>query len=66
MLLNGDTQATLFHTRSILNDENAAAANAADESLSEEAAADVSEAEGNASDVEIPDFLAGDGIEIYD
>lgn len=64
MLLNGDTQATLFHTRSILNDD-AAAANA-DESLSEEAAADVLEAEDNASDVEIPDFLAGDGIEIYD
>ncbi len=62
MLINNETQATLFHTRSILNDEN-------DEQI-EEAAADLESSEGaeeiDEDAVEIPDFLAGDGIEIYE
>lgn len=62
MLINNETQATLFHTRSILNDENGEQA--------EEAAADLENAEGaeeiDEDAVEIPDFLAGDGIEIYE
>ena len=62
MLINNETQATLFHTRSILNDENG-------EQI-EEAAADLESSEGaeeiDEDAVEIPDFLAGDGIEIYE
>ncbi len=62
MLINNETQATLFHTRSILNDENG--------ELIEEAAADLESSEGaeeiDEDAVEIPDFLAGDGIEIYE
>ncbi len=62
MLINNETQATLFHTRSILNDEN-------DEQI-EEASADLESSEGaeeiDEDAVEIPDFLAGDGIEIYE
>lgn len=70
MLLNNETQATLFHTRSILNDGNADSESIAEENANEAAAADVIEENtaenGASSDVEIPDFLAGDGIEIYD
>ncbi len=62
MLINNETQATLFHTRSILNDENG-------EQI-EEAAVDLESSEGaeeiDEDAVEIPDFLAGDGIEIYE
>ena len=62
MLINNEMQATLFHTRSILNDENG-------EQI-EEAAADLESSEGaeeiDEDAVEIPDFLAGDGIEIYE
>ena len=62
MLINNETQATLFHTRSILNDENG-------EQI-EEAAADLESSEGaeeiDEDAVEIPDFLSGDGIEIYE
>lgn len=59
MLINPETQSTLFHTRSILNGEDAENAEAL-----QEAAADV--AEESAEDVEIPEFLAGDGVEVYD
>lgn len=64
MLINTETQATLFHTRSILNDENGQPL--------EEAAADeltdteTEETEETANGVEIPEFLAGDGVEVYD
>lgn len=56
-LINNETQATLFHTRSILDEEAQA-----------EVASDVLEGEEETLDdgVEIPDFLAGEGIEIYD
>lgn len=63
MLISSETQATLFHTRSILNDGET------DEAL-QEAAADVEGEdiiEADAEDeTEIPDFLAGEDVEIYD
>lgn len=57
-LINPETQATLFHTRSILGEEGEA---------EQEAAADVLEGEVVPEEEdEIPEFLAGDDVEVYD
>lgn len=59
MLINTQTQETLFHTRSILNEESENAP------ALEEAASDEIE-EPIEDGVEIPDFLAGEGVEVYE
>lgn len=61
LLINTETQATLFHTRSILNAEGETATATDEADVIEEAAADEIK-----DGVEIPDFLAGDGVEVYD
>ena len=61
ILINTQTQETLFHTRSILNEDGTVEGEGA-VGVDGEAAADVIEEEG----VEIPDFLAGDGVEVYE
>ncbi len=58
ILINTQTQETLFHTRSILDDDSVTGTVMMEEAASD----DISEEE----DVEIPDFLAGDGVEVYD
>ena len=57
ILINAQTQETLFHNRSILNENGEAG-----EETVQEIAADELEKE----EVEIPDFLAGDGVEVYE
>lgn len=58
LIIINTQQDTLFHTRSILDGAPALEEAAADE-VGEEAAEEE-------SGVEIPDFLAGDGVEVYD
>ena len=69
MIINNETQATLFHTRSILNGDGEQVEG--DVVLENgEAASDVEGAENTAEsmddEIEIPDFLAGDDVEVYD
>ncbi|MCM1305698.1 MAG: SMC-Scp complex subunit ScpB [Bacteroides sp.] len=66
MLINSETQATLFHTRSILNDENAENATEVQEEAASDAEGDDASQENIDDGIEIPDFLAGDEVEIYD
>ena len=70
MLINAQTQETLFHTRSILNDgENGENTEKSEivsnqENALDEAAADVFDDDLDEADV--PDYLAGEGLEVYE
>ena len=57
-LISPQSQETLFHTRSILEGEA--------EDVEAEAAADVAGEDDFDDDTDIPDYLAGDGLEVYE
>lgn len=67
MLINMQTQETLFHTRSILNEEGEDEGTQGDATL-DEAAADVVSVEDDDldDDLDVPDYLAGEGLEVYE
>ena len=60
MLINAPTQETLFHTRTIMDEDG----NVVEEHTLEEAAAD--NAPDNTADDEIPEFLEGEQFEVFD
>lgn len=60
MLINAPTQETLFHTRTIMDEDG----NLVEEHTLEEAAAD--NAPDDTADDEIPEFLEGEQFEVFD
>ena len=60
MLINAPTQETLFHTRTIMDEDG----NVVEEHTLEEAAAD--NAPDDTADDEIPEFLEGEQFEVFD
>lgn len=60
MLINAPTQETLFHTRTIMDEDG----NVVEEHTLEEAAADNSS--DDTADDEIPEFLEGEQFEVFD
>lgn len=65
MLINMQTD-TLFHTRSILNEGEDGQNIEKAEDLAEEAAADVEIVDEDFDETDVPDYLAGEGLEVYE
>lgn len=66
-ILSVQSQETLFHTRSILADEEALGEAAADTLAEDTAAAENTDGDVDFDDEsDVPDYLAGEGLEVYD